>query len=241
MSRNGVGRNPPDPYFGVSAEVKPVDRRVRRTKRRLKEALLALMEERGYERITIRDITERADVGRSTFYSHFDSKEALLFSGFDAWLYSLADAAPAATAGAEPGAPTPMLRFSLPLLRHLRTQEKFFHAVMIRAVSGRVRRRLTELLAEVIRRELRQATASGARAAAVPSAPAAQCSSARPAVAGVDPESRLGAHAHALAGAFLGLAAWWLAGGGKLTPESVDALFQELAGAFGPRGPATPR
>lgn len=220
----------------ADAGAKPVDRRVRRTKRRLKESLLELLEERDYERITIREITERADVGRSTFYSHYNSKESLLFSGFDEWLYSLGESSSATTSAAVPAPAAtdgpggasrretgPVLRFSLPLLRHLRTQEKFVQAVLVRAASGRIRRRVTKLLAEVIGRELARA---GPGPATSRSGPAA---SARPETDGIDAGSRHDARAHALAGAFLGLAAWWLARGKRLSPETVDALFQELA------------
>lgn len=59
------------------------DRRVRRTRRILAEALIGLILERGYERITVQDILDRADIGRSTFYAHFRDKEALLLSCFD--------------------------------------------------------------------------------------------------------------------------------------------------------------
>jgi AcrR family transcriptional regulator len=59
------------------------DRRVRRTRRTLAEALVALVLERGYERITVADLLTRADVGRSTFYSHFRDKDDLLMSCFD--------------------------------------------------------------------------------------------------------------------------------------------------------------
>ncbi|MEV6277112.1 TetR/AcrR family transcriptional regulator [Nocardia sp. NPDC051832] len=55
-----------------------VDRRVRRTRQLLHRALIELMLERGYDRITVRDILERADVGRSTFYTHFRDKDDLL-------------------------------------------------------------------------------------------------------------------------------------------------------------------
>ncbi|WP_082393378.1 TetR/AcrR family transcriptional regulator [Nocardia arizonensis] len=54
------------------------DRRVRRTRALLNQALLELMLERGYERISIGDILERADIGRSTFYAHFRDKDDLL-------------------------------------------------------------------------------------------------------------------------------------------------------------------
>ena len=54
------------------------DRRVKRTNRLLQEALIELSLERGYEAVTIRDITERADVGYATFFRHYPDKEALL-------------------------------------------------------------------------------------------------------------------------------------------------------------------
>jgi AcrR family transcriptional regulator len=60
-----------------------VDRRVRRTRELLRGALIALILEKGYERVTVQDIIDRADVGRSTFYAHFRDKEDLLFYGLE--------------------------------------------------------------------------------------------------------------------------------------------------------------
>ncbi len=54
-----------------------VDRRVQRTCEQLQNALRALLDEKTYDTITVQDITERANVGRSTFYLHFQSKDAL--------------------------------------------------------------------------------------------------------------------------------------------------------------------
>src|SRR3954469_23951916 len=59
------------------------DRRVRRTRRLLREALLALVLEKGYEAVTVQDVLDRADVGRATFYAHFRDKDDLLISGAD--------------------------------------------------------------------------------------------------------------------------------------------------------------
>src|SRR4051812_30798742 len=59
------------------------DRRVRRTRRLLQEALVELVADRGYERVTVQDVLDRADIGRSTFYAHFRDKEALFSSCFD--------------------------------------------------------------------------------------------------------------------------------------------------------------
>ncbi|MEE2033388.1 TetR/AcrR family transcriptional regulator [Rhodococcus chondri] len=54
------------------------DRRVRRTKELLHRALIELLLEKGYSRTTVQDILDRADVGRSTFYSHYRDKDDLL-------------------------------------------------------------------------------------------------------------------------------------------------------------------
>jgi len=56
-----------------------VDRRILRTRLALRDALMALIHERGYEKITVQDITDRANVARTTFYMHFSDKDDLLF------------------------------------------------------------------------------------------------------------------------------------------------------------------
>lgn len=62
---------------------KPPDRRVRRTRHALEEALIGLILEKGYDAVTIEEITDRADLGRTTFYLHFRDKEELLMNAID--------------------------------------------------------------------------------------------------------------------------------------------------------------
>lgn len=57
---------------------KNVDRRVRKTKKFLKEALCTLMKKKPLKDITIKDITDMADLNRSTFYLHYTDIEDLL-------------------------------------------------------------------------------------------------------------------------------------------------------------------
>jgi hypothetical protein len=57
------------------------DRRTQRTKRNVQKALLTLLDEKAYEEITVQEILDRADVGRSTFYKHYQDKEDLLLRG----------------------------------------------------------------------------------------------------------------------------------------------------------------
>ncbi len=58
-----------------------IDRRIQKTKKILSEALIALILEKGYEKVTVQNIIDKANVGRSTFYSHYEGKEQLLLAG----------------------------------------------------------------------------------------------------------------------------------------------------------------
>jgi len=60
------------------------DRRVQRTRELLQKALIELVGERGYDAITIQAIVERANVGRTTFYLHYGSKDELFVSCHEA-------------------------------------------------------------------------------------------------------------------------------------------------------------
>jgi len=54
--------------------VAKADRRVRRTREALHKALMSLALEKEYDAITVQEVLDRADIGRSTFYMHFQSK-----------------------------------------------------------------------------------------------------------------------------------------------------------------------
>jgi len=63
------------------AKVVPkTDRRILRTRNRLGDALMALLEERSFDKITVQDVLDRAGVGRSTFYVHYRDKQDLFLS-----------------------------------------------------------------------------------------------------------------------------------------------------------------
>ncbi len=59
------------------------DRRSQRTQQALMDALIALLAVKSYNEISINDIIDRANVGRSTFYAHYQAKDDLLKSGFE--------------------------------------------------------------------------------------------------------------------------------------------------------------
>ena len=61
-----------------------MDRRAQRTRELLQKALIELISERGYDAITIQDIVDRANLGRTTFYLHYNSKDELFMSCHEA-------------------------------------------------------------------------------------------------------------------------------------------------------------
>src|SRR5258708_28261651 len=62
---------------------RPIDRRVARTRAMLQQAHLSLILEKGYKATTVEDICDAANVGRSTFYAHYTSKDDLRRSGLE--------------------------------------------------------------------------------------------------------------------------------------------------------------
>jgi AcrR family transcriptional regulator len=119
------------------------DRRVRRTRRTLHEAFIELVLERGYERITVQDILDRADVGRSTFYAHFRDKEALLLASFDDMREQLR-----AAIGARPDRPAALL------FEHAHRYQVVYRALCGRQGGGLVHRHLHGLIGGLLREQL---------------------------------------------------------------------------------------
>jgi AcrR family transcriptional regulator len=110
---------------------KSEDLRVLRTRKLIQKALLELAAEKGFANVTVRDITERAMVNRSTFYRHYLDKYDLL-SQYLEELYSLLDA----RVEEESGAHRPEQRMDeLPvglvsLLRHIQANADFYRVML---------------------------------------------------------------------------------------------------------------
>jgi AcrR family transcriptional regulator len=64
----------------TKAATAKVDRRIRRTRDTLGDALVELMQEKVFDDITVQEVLDRAGVGRSTFYSHYRDKDDLFLS-----------------------------------------------------------------------------------------------------------------------------------------------------------------
>ncbi len=64
-------------------EDRPLNRQALRSRRMLQDALLALLREKPYQKISVTEIARRADLARPTFYAHFETKDDLLMSYVD--------------------------------------------------------------------------------------------------------------------------------------------------------------
>lgn len=104
------------------------DLRVRRTRKLLQEALIELTVEKGFAAITVRDISERAMVNRSTFYRHYLDKYDLLDQYMDEVYTLIADAPiqPGRAARGEPEVPAGLLS----LLRHIQQYSDFYRVML---------------------------------------------------------------------------------------------------------------
>ncbi len=181
-----------------------VDRRVQRTRQLLREALTALTLERGYESITVQDILDRANLGRSTFYAHFRNKDELMLSGFHSFLAIFEQHAQALPAGA--WSDGGLRAFSLALFRHVAQARPLLKALLGRQGGHAIVRRAHVTLTAILRQQLGE-LALAAQPAAVP----------------------LDIAAHYLTSSLLTLMTQWLDHDLPYTAEEIAAMWRRLA------------
>ena len=178
------------------------DRRVQKTRGLLHGALASLIHEKSYDAIVVKEILGRANVGRSTFYTHFRDKDELLDSGIRDVLRTSGATSPARSTGAAER----ILRFSLPLFEHIERQrgadapsDTNGHAV----VHAHVERVLVELIADELRRVGPRNRESGRDV----------------------PRDLLAQH---VAATFVLVLNWWVASGEPLAAGQVNERFRAL-------------
>ena len=182
---------------------KKQDRRVARTQQLIRQALLALIREKGFEPLTVQEIIDRANVGRATFYAHFDSKEDLLISGFEEFRASLrARQRDALSRGRT--VEERLLGFSHEVFAHTDQYRDVFRAMAGKRSGAAVQRLLHKLIVDLVREDVRGTV---------------RTERATPADAVVQ----------FIAGGLFGLLMWWMEARGRPTAAEVDALFRRLA------------
>ena len=133
-----------------------VDRRVQRTRRLLGEALVSLLQERSWDDISVQDICERADVGRSTFYMHYQGKEQLLAGGFDDLSAVLRE-----QLDARNKAKPERLSFVRGLIDHVGEQRRVFLAVIGRKSGNVVQVRFRKMVCNLVAEDVARFSAPG--------------------------------------------------------------------------------
>ncbi|MEP6848128.1 MAG: TetR/AcrR family transcriptional regulator [Acidobacteriota bacterium] len=177
------------------------DRRVDRTIRSLRAALIELIQEKHYDSITVQDIIDHANIGRSTFYTHFRDKEDVLvgqWKGFLERLVANIDLEKAGEAGF-----TPMRG----LMEHLKEAHALYRGLARSGKNDRLFAVGTSYLAEHLEPKFAELAASGKTL----SVPPAIC-------------------AHYLGIQIFAFLKWWLDQNMPYTPAEMDRMFHELVG-----------
>lgn len=181
------------------------NRRVRRTHRSLHKALMSLILEKNYDSVTVQEIIDRADVGRSTFYTHFDGKGELLLSGSDD-LHNTLDAA-LQEERLSTKRHDVVIGFSDAMFEHADEYRNVYYALLHTKGWPLFRQRLQEILQELIRRECK-----------------AEIQKLRKA----DSEVPVDLFVHYLTSAFLSVLTWWLDRRSRLAPKQINEVFRSL-------------
>jgi len=179
------------------------DRRAQRTRKTLQETLIELMSEKAYDAITIQDIADRANIGRTTFYLHFSTKDELFISCHEAMVrqFPIAPLQPLSREEMlSPEAPVGMTS----AYKHLEEARPFLYAIFQGKDSLFIMRRIRDWNAQEIETNLR--TAFSEAESTIP----------------------LDVLANYLAGAQIALLHWWLEKRRPHTLEDLAEMFHRL-------------
>jgi len=177
------------------------DRRVQRTRELLQKTLIELISERGYDAITIQEIVGRANVGRTTYYLHYSSKDELFMSCHEAIVSEFHSLHPRAREELlSPEAPPRMIS----AYRHLLDARALLHPIFQGKDGPLILRRIRDRSAQEIEASLRAVFAEA------------------------DSTIPFDVLANYLAGAQIALVQWWLEKRQPHTPENLARTFHRL-------------
>jgi len=188
------------------AEAPRLDRRVQRTRQLLRDSLMALILEQGYESVTIQDITDRANLGRATFYLHFKDKDDLLMS-------SLLEVYEGLLTRFEVGEFGQMVKNNLTNLKafeHAAQNAQLYRVLLREPGTVSIRRRIHDFIAKVVRDHYN---------AVLPHM--------NPTAAAELPAELIGEH---IAGSLLALIEWWIEHDMPYSAEYMARVAREMGG-----------
>ena len=189
-------RNTPAP------DARKTDRRVTRTQKSLRDALHSLIHERDYDSIVIKEILDRANVGRSAFYMHFRDKDELLVHTFHDILGTVRSSRPASGDSQHER----LLWFSLPVFEHL---DRLRHIGELKlGPKGRavLHGHLQNALAALITEDVEKHFLASRKAGQIP----------------------LDLLVRYIDSTFILVLNWWVENKCPLPPKAVDGLFRSL-------------
>ena len=192
-------RNRTDRHI-LSTNARP-DRRISKTKRALHEALVVLIREREYEDISVQEILDRANVGRSTFYTHYRDKDELLVSGIHDMVHSVPSASSGGTAASDD-----LTWFSLPILEHHERHRRDVEHRLTGSARAVLHEQLRHVLAQLVGDRIKKSHPARRGAPHVPTELLAPY----------------------LSSTFVLVLNWWIDNRCSLTAGEVNDLFQAL-------------
>ena len=178
----------------------PEDRRIRRTKRALTEALIELIAEKGYEKIAITELTERADVAYVSFFRHYDDINQLLMESLHASLSELQQQMAVANAQMQTD---PELCGEDVIFEHVEANASLYTALLNSNQGAWVRKQAKILIAQTY---------------------AATC----PPLHANEDAYPVEIAANAIASGLLGLVEWWLDNDLQPSPQRMGRLYHDL-------------
>jgi AcrR family transcriptional regulator len=187
---------------------KKKDRRIMRTQVALRDALYNLIHEKGYDTITVEEITQRAGVGRATFYLHYKDKEDLLLEQFSELARDrvrLLAEIPLTGWDADHNPPYLPLLF---IFQNAAENASLYRVVLHGEGAARVTARLRDIIRDALNAMIESQEETGSLHLST-----------------VVPIDFLASY---LAGALIGSITWWLDQGSELSPNEMTRTFQRM-------------
>ncbi len=181
------------------------DRRVQKTRKALHDALISLLLEKSYDSITVQQILDRANVGRSTFYTHFQDKDELLITRIHDLGSTLASAQQRGKVSARRH--ESIIAFSRAMFEHAHAYRSVYHALLNTQGWPLVRQQIQDVLTELIQRE---------------------CRSEIQKLKDASSDVPVDLFVYFLAATFMSVMTWWLDRRSRLSPEQIDQVFRSL-------------
>jgi AcrR family transcriptional regulator len=190
------------------------DRRIVRTRRSLRQAFYDLVLEQGYDAVTVEDITNRADLGRTTFYLHYRDKEDLLMES----VRDLVDGLIAQLAQ------VPLNQWKLPessqstqeipltaityAFQHVAQNANLYRIILRGEGTYSASRRLRDIIIRAITELIEGFSAHQGLI--------------------INPQVPLEVFLNGLSGAWIGLVSWWLEEDRPYTPEQMAVMYDKM-------------